>query len=264
VLCGHSATSVETLVVPGATVVKVLDGFKFTEGPAWDGKRALYFTDIPNERIHKWEDGKLSVFREKSGRANGLYFDKEGALVMCEGGGRRLSRATMGGEVSVLAEAFEGKKLNSPNDLWIDPSGGVYFTDPRYGKRDDLEQGGFHVYYLASGGKEIVRVIDDLEMPNGIIGTKDGRKLYVADPGAGKTYVYTIKSPGVVADRKVAADEGSDGITLDSLGNLYLTQKMLHIFGPDGKRIAMIAVPEAPSNVTFGGRDGRTLFITAR
>lgn len=259
-----AATSISDLVADGATVKKLADGFRFTEGPAWDGQGSLYFSDIPNERILKWTDGKLSVFREQSGRANGLYFDAGGNLVMCEGGSRQLTRSSMSGEITVLASTYEGRKLNSPNDLWIDAQGGIYFTDPRYGKDADLEQDGFHVYYLAPKAKEPIRIIDNLVKPNGIIGTRDGKHLYVADPGAAKTYVYRIKPNGGVAQRKLAANEGSDGMTLDELGNLYLTHGTVKVFGTDTRLIGEIKVPEGPANVTFGGADGRTLFITAR
>jgi gluconolactonase len=259
-----AADQMPPLVATGATVQKLADGFKFTEGPAWDGKGALYFSDIPNERIHRWAEGKLSVFREKSGRANGLYFDHDGNLLMCEGGTGRLTKATMTGKVTVVATECEGKKLNSPNDVWVDPMGGIYFTDPRYGRDQDIEQPGFHVYYLAPGSEKVVRLIEDLVKPNGIIGTKDGKRLYVADAGGSKTYVYRIKKDGSVNARKLAAVEGSDGMTLDEKGNLYLTKGAVKVYSPAAKLIATIAIPEGPANVTFGGKDGKTLFITAR
>jgi gluconolactonase len=253
------------LIALGATPMKLADGFTFTEGPASDAKGNIYFTDIPNSRIHKWSlDGKLTTFREDSGRANGLYFDKGGNLLACEGGNRRVTRISLDGKVKVLAGSYGGKKLNSPNDLWIDPQGGVYFTDPRYGNEDGLEQEGFHVYYIPADGKTVVRVIDDLVKPNGVIGTRDGKSLYVADPGDSKTYVYAIQPDGSLADRKLAAPEGSDGMTLDEHGNLYLTRAGVEVYSPAGKKIASIAVPERPANVTFGGKDRKTLFITAR
>ncbi len=158
--------------------------------------------------------------------------------------------------MTVLADSFGGKKLNSPNDLWIDPQGGVYFTDPRYGSEDGLEQDGFHVYYLAPKSDKLVRAIDDLVKPNGIIATANGKLLYVADPGANKTYVYQIKSAGSLTNRKLAAPEGSDGMTLDEKGNLYLTRGGVVVYSPAAKKIATIETPERPANVTFGGRPG--------
>jgi len=261
----ESAAGAEQLVAPGATVEKLADGFLFTEGPACDAEGNVYFTDIPNERIHKWSvDGKLSTFREKSGGANGLYFDRQGNLLACEGGSRRLTSISPDGKVTLLADGYQGKKLNSPNDLWIDPKGGVYFTDPRYGNQEGLEQDGFHVYYLPPDRKGLVRVLDDLVKPNGVVGTADGKLLYVADAGDSKTYVYRIRPDGSLADRKLIAPIGSDGMTLDERGNLYLTRGAVHVYGPRGEKLATIEVPEAPANVCFGGKERRTLFITAR
>ncbi len=253
------------LIAPGAMVEKLAGGFMFTEGPACDAEGNIYFSDIPNERIHKWSvDGKLTTFRKNSGRANGLYFDGKGNLLACEGGSRRLTSIAPDGKVTVLVDGYQGKKLNSPNDLWTDPKGGVYFSDPRYGRDAKIEQDGFHVYYLPPGGKELVRVIDDLVKPNGVLGTADGKLLYVADAGDGKTYAYKIQSDGSLSDRKLIAPVGSDGMTLDEKGNLYLTRNVVHVYSPNGELVTQIDVPEAPANACFGGKDGKTLFITAR
>lgn len=259
------ADDLADLAGDGAKVEKLAGGFKFTEGPAADREGNVFFTDIPNNRIHKWSlDGKLTTFREDSGGANGLYFDSKGNLVACEGRARRVTSISPDGKVTVLADRYMGKRFNSPNDLWIDPRGGIYFTDPRYGSEEGLELDGFHVYYIAPDRKKLVRVIDDLKKPNGVVGTADGKRLYVADPGDNKTYVYRIDSDGSLTDRKLIAEQGSDGMTLDEKGNLYLTRGAVQVYGSNGKQIATIEVPEAPSNVCFGGKDGRTLFITAR
>ncbi|HBO43895.1 MAG TPA: gluconolactonase [Planctomycetaceae bacterium] len=258
-------TESQRLRAPGGAVEKLAGGFLFTEGPACDGKGNVYFTDIPNQRIHVWtKEGKLTTFREKSGGANGLYFDREGNLLACEGASRRVTSISADNQVTVLTDRYEGKKLNSPNDLWIDSKGGVYFTDPRYGKEDDLQQGGFHVYYLPPDRKKLVRVIDNLVKPNGVIGTADGKRLFVADAGADKTYVYRIQPDGSLTDRKLFARIGSDGMTLDEKGNLYLTRDAVRVYDPDGTEVAVIEVPETPSNVCFGSADRKTLFITAR
>jgi len=266
--CAAAYTAVaaeQELVAPGAKVQRLADGFLFTEGPACDAQGNVYFSDIPNNRIHVWSlDGKLTTFREDSGGANGLFFGRHGDLVACEGGNRRLTSIAPDGKVAVLADRFDGKKLNSPNDLWIDPRGGVYFTDPRYGKQEGLEQDGFHVYYLLPSGNRLFRALDDLVKPNGVVGTADGKLLYVTDAGDGKTYVYRIQPDGSLADRNEIAPVGADGMTLDERGNLYLARNVVHVYSPEGKDIATIEVPEAPSNVCFGGRDRRTLFITAR
>src|SRR5690606_38339304 len=141
---------------------------------------------------------------------------------------------------------------------------GIYFSDPRYGREDDLEQDGFHVYYLSPQAKELRRVIDDLKKPNGVVGSSDGKTLYVADPGDNKTYRYRIASDGSLSDRQLAAPEGSDGLALDERGNLYLTRRAVLVYSPQGEKVGEIAVPESPANLTFGGTEGKTLFITAR
>jgi len=254
-----------SVVAVGAKVEKLAGGFKFTEGPAADAQGNIFFSDIPNNRIHKWSsDGKLSTFRENSGGANGLYFDKKGNLLACEGTGRRLVSIDPTGNVTVLADKYEGKQFNSLNDLWIDRTGGVYFTDPRYGSRDDMEQDGEHVYYLSPDRKKLIRVIADLVRPNGVIGTPDGKKLYVADHGGKKTFVYDINKDGTLSNKKLFAPEGSDGMTIDNQGNIYLTTDVVAVYNSKGEKIETIQIPETPANVTFGGKDKKTLFITAR
>lgn len=255
----------ESIVAPEAKVEKLVGGFNFTEGPAADVQGNIFFTNIPNNRIHKWSlDGRLSTFRENSGGANGLYFDKDGNLLVCEGGGQRLVSINPKGEVTILAEKYKGKNFNSLNDLWIDPKEGIYFTDPRYGNRNNMEQDGEHVYYLSPDRKKLIRVIDDMVRPNGLIGTGDGKLLYVADHGGGKTFVYTINEDGTLANKKLFAPEGSDGMTIDNEGNIYLTTTAVAVYNSNGERIETIRVPEQPANVTFGGKDNQTLFITAR
>jgi len=248
-----------------SNIKKLAGVFKFTEGPAADEKGNVYFTDIPNSRIHKWSvDGKLSTFKEESGRANGLYFDKKGNLLACQGGTGKLVSIGPKGKTTVLADSYKTKAFNSPNDLWIDRKGGVYFTDPSYGRRKELPQDGEHVYYLSADRKKIVRVIDDMVRPNGIVGTADGKLLYVADHGAKKTYSYKIGPSGKLSGKKLFADQESDGLTLDEYGNVYLTGKAVFIYDPSGKLIKTIETPEKPANVCFGGKDKKTLFITAR
>ena len=163
---------------------------------------------------------------------------------------------------------YQGKLLNGPNDVWVRPDGGLYFTDPfykrPYWKRGPKEQDGERVYYLAPDHKTLTRVIDDLKQPNGIIGTPDGKTLYVADIGAGKTYAYDIQPDGTLADKRLFCELGSDGMTIDSEGNVYLTGKGVTVFDPTGKQIEHIDVPEPwTANVCFGGKDRQTLFITA-
>jgi sugar lactone lactonase YvrE/L-ascorbate metabolism protein UlaG (beta-lactamase superfamily) len=264
VMGGWSAAEA-SVVAEGAKVVKLAGDFRFTEGPAADAQGNVFFSDIPNNRIHTWSlDGKLATYREDSGGANGLYFDSKGNLLACEGSGRRLVSIDPKGKVTVLADKYLGKRFNSLNDLWIDPKGGVYFSDPRYGNRDGMEQDGEHVYYLSPDRKRLIRVIDDMVRPNGLIGTPDGKMLYVADNGDRKTFAYTINNDGRLSDKKLFAPEGSDGMTLDNEGNVYLTTSVVAVYNKEGRKIEEIQVPERPSNVTFGGSDNQTLFITAR
>lgn len=250
------------LIPPGATVRQIATGFGFLEGPVADPVGNLYFTDIPNSRIHRWsKDDGVTLFRDDSGRANGLRLDADGTLVVCEMYNRRVVKLDQSGYLTVLAAEFDGQRFNSPNDLWIDPHGGVYFSDPRYGSGDDREMDGEHVYYIAPHHQSVRQVTDDLVRPNGIIGTPDGSRVYVADHGAGRTYVYTPKQDGSLTNKRLFTPQGADGMTMDELGNVYLTGSDITIHDPDGTLIASIAVPEPPANLTFSGT---TLFITAR
>ena len=253
------------LVKPGAVVKRVADGFGFLEGPTADSQGNIYFTDIPNDRIHRLTPGRrVETFVEASGRANGLRVDQDGSLIVCEMGNRRVTRIDATGQVSVLAEELGGRRFNSPNDLWIDPDGGIYFSDPRYGPTDDKEMSGDHVYYIAPDRASVVRVADGLVRPNGLVGTPDGRLLYIADHVAGRTYVYRRGTGGTLSDRRLFVAHGSDGMTMDEMGNVYLTGQDVTIYDPDGESVGSIAVPETPANLSFGGQDGTTLFITAR
>ena len=257
------------VVAEGAKVERLADGFRFTEGPAVDTAGNVYFTDQPNDRIMKWStDGKLSSFMQPSGRANGLYFDRKGNLLACADEKNQLWSIDPSGKVTILVKEYQGKLLNGPNDLWIAPDDGVYFTDPLYRRpywdRGPMEQDGQHVYYLAPDRRDLVRVAGDLKQPNGIVGTPDGRTLYVADIGAGKTYAYEIQSDGALSNKRLFCELGSDGMTLDEDGNVYLTGKGVTVFDKTGRQIDHIDVDQPwTANVCFGGRDRRTLFITA-
>ncbi|MHC4678362.1 MAG: SMP-30/gluconolactonase/LRE family protein [Planctomycetota bacterium] len=263
------------IIAPGAKVEKLADGFSFTEGPAVDAQGNVFFTDQPNNRIHKWSvegkplGGKLSTWHDSPGRANGLYFDKRGNLLACADLNNELWSINPQGRVSVLVKDYKGKLLNGPNDLWEDLKGGIYFTDPLYKRpywnRGPMEQDGQHVYYLTPGRKKLIRIADDLVQPNGIIGTPDGKLLYVADIGDRKTYVYNIEADGTLSGKKLFCSMGSDGMTIDNEGNIYLTGRGVTVFNPAGEKIEHIPIDAGwTANVTFGGRDRHTLFITAQ
>ena len=259
----------ETIIAPNATLQQLSSQFKFTEGPAVDKTGAVYFTDQPNDKIWKYGvDGKLVLFMDKTGRSNGMYFDKKGNLVTCADEKDELWSISPDKKVTVLLSDFQGHRLNGPNDLWIEPKGGIYFTDPYYQrdywdrKKPDID--GEKVYYLPKGEKEAFIVDDKLKQPNGIIGTPDGKYLYVADIRDNKTYKYQIESDGKLTNRQLYVSQGSDGMTLDNRGNLYLTGKGVTVYNPAGKKIETIPVPAGwVGNICFGGKDRNTLFITA-
>ncbi len=261
-------------VGPAGEIVKLHTGFTFTEGPAADREGNVYFTDIPKETIHKVDrDGKLSVVREKSNFANGLMFNAKGEVVACEMAGAIVALSPDGKERRVLADKYDGKRFNAPNDLVIDKQGGVYFTDPTFRAPQPLPQGKAAVYYLAADGK-VARLIDDLPNPNGVILSPDEKTLYVIPAGQAEMMAYTVDEPGKVSGKRVFCTlkqkegergRGGDGLTIDTKGNLYITSGLgLQVFDPSGKALGIIAFPEQPANVTFGGADRKTLYVTAR
>ncbi len=258
-----------SVIAPHAKLELLSSGFQFTEGCASDEAGNVYFTDQPNDRIHIWSvAGKLSCYMQGSGRANGMSFDQDGNLYVCADEKNELRRIDSQGKSDVLVKDYNGKLLNGPNDVWIRPGGGLYFTDPffprDYWKRSKTsEQDSQGVYYLGPEFKTIHRVASDLKMPNGIIGTPDDKYLYVSDLGSSKTYRYDIQPDGSLTNKKLFCGVGSDGMTVDNEGNVYLTGMGVTVFNPQGKQIAKIPVDGWVGNVCFGGADHRTLFIAA-
>jgi gluconolactonase len=264
-----SARAGEGVTAPGAKLILIADNYKFTEGPAADAEGNVYFTDQPTDRILRWGiDGKLTTFLNPCGRANGLCFDSKGNLWACADEKNELWRIDSAGKATVVLKDYKGKLLNGPNDLWIRPDDGIYFTDPMYKrgywKRGPKEQDVEGVYFLSPDRKTLTRVAGDLKQPNGIIGTPDGKTLYVADIGAGQTFAYDITEDGSLSNKRLFCKQGSDGMTIDNEGNVYLTGSGVIVYDKSGKLIQRISVPEPwTANVCFGGRDRQTLFITA-
>jgi gluconolactonase len=212
----------------------------------------------------KWSvEGKLSTFRKDTGNANGQCFDRNGNLIVCESGRGRLVSVDRQGQVTVLVDQYQGKRFNQPNDLWIDPQGGIYFSDPIYG-RGEKAQPGEYVYYLNPDRKTVKAVITDFVRPNGLVGTPAGKKLYASDHGARKIYAYDINTDGTLSNKQFFAPVAADGMTMDNQGNLYFCEDVILIYDSSGNKIGTIEVPEQPTNICFGGKDGRTLFITTR
>lgn len=271
VFCQSSAQNFDSIkiVKPGAALIQVSKQFSFTEGPAVDKKGNIFFTDQPNDKIWEYDTkGNLSVFLDKTGRSNGMYFDRKRNLITCADEKNEIWSIDRKKKVTVILNNFHGLRHNGPNDLWIDAKGGIYFTDPYYQrnywdrKKPDLEKQ--NVFYLAKGQTEAIVMDSTLIQPNGIVGTPDGRYLYVADIRDNKTYKYQINKEGSLTNRRLYVQQGSDGMTHDNKGNLYLTGRGVTIYDTSGTKIGNIVVPSRwTANVCFGGKDRTTLFITA-
>lgn len=258
-----------SILDPGSKLEKLSGEFSFTEGPAADKAGNVYFTDQPNDRIMIWSaDGKLSTFMQPAGRSNGMFFDNKGNLWSCADEHNEIWIISPGKAISKLISTYEGKLFNGPNDLWIKSDGSVFFTDPFYKRswwdHSEKPQEKQCVYYLAPDHKTVKLIADDLKQPNGIIGTPDGKTLYVADIGDNRTWVYNIGSGGTLSGKKLFCEMGSDGMTIDKKGNIYITGKGVTVFDKTGKKLGNIPVPENwTANVCFGGKDRKELFITA-
>jgi gluconolactonase len=261
-------------VGPAGEIKKAQTGFKFTEGPIGDPDGNVYFSDIPNEKIHKISaDGKLGVFRDKSNSANGLMINAKGEIVACEMTGAIVALSPDGKERRVITDKYDGKRYNAPNDLVLDKAGGVYFTDPAFRAPTPLPQGKTCVYYVDAKGT-VTRLIDDLPNPNGIRLSPDEHTLYVFPTGQKQMMSYPVEGPGKIGKGKVfcelkqlkdGGNAGGDGGAVDTKGNVYIAANNgLQVFDKDGKYLGTITFPEQPSNATFGGKDMKTLFVTAR
>lgn len=255
------------------SVRKLADGMKFVEGPTWTNAEGGYliFSDIPADRLYRWsEKNGRGIFREPSHNSNGNTRDGEGRLITCEHGSRRVTRTEKDGAITVLAEAFEGKRLNSPNDVVVKSDGTICFTDPTYGiNRKQQEQPGQFVFRLDPRTKELTAVAKDFEQPNGLCFSPDEKRLYIADSGsAHHVRAFDVTPENTLANGRIFCliDKGvPDGMRCDERGNLWSSAgDGVQVFAPDGKLILKLPVPESPANLAFGGADRHTLFITAK
>lgn len=264
--------TVQDILDDSAKLEKVAGDFQFIEGPIWDPDGFLLFSDIPANIIYKFASNQqVEVFRRPSGKANGNTLDKENRLLTAEHENRRVSRTEKDGKVITLADRYEGKRLNSPNDLVVKSDGSIYFTDPSYGVTKDQEELGFYgVYRLAPDGK-LTLLVKDLVLPNGIAFSPDEQKLYVNNSEARYIAVYDVKPDGTVTNERLFADlkdasQGGvpDGLKVDLQGNVYSTGPGgVWILSPDGKVLGKISVPETATNLAWGESDRKTLYITA-
>ncbi|MFO7937407.1 MAG: SMP-30/gluconolactonase/LRE family protein [Kiritimatiellia bacterium] len=273
ILCALScfSASLDDILAPGAEVEKISGGFNFTEGATVNAQGEIFFTDQPNNAIHRWTRKKgVRLFMKPAGRSNGMCFTKDGFLLSCADEKTELWKIAPDGTKTVLLRNYKGKAFNGPNDVWAHPAGGCFFTDPFYKRSwwshkkppQDTQQ----VYFLPEGAEKPIRVTSDLTKPNGIVGTPDGKYLFVADIGAKKTFKYNISRDFTLADKTLFCEMGSDGMTLDSEGNIYLTgSRGVYVFDENGAEAGVIEIPENWSaNVCIGGPEKKTLFVTAK
>jgi len=257
------------VVAPGAKLEKLSGNFAFTEGATCDRAGNVFFTDQPDDRIMKYgTDGKFSTFMQPAGRANGMFFDAQGNLIACADEHNQLWSIAPDKTVTVLITNYQGKYMNGPNDVWIAPNGGMFITDPFY-QRDywnhtTMALPNEEVFYLTPDRKTLTQVTDDIQKPNGITGTPDGKRLYVSDIGSWKTWRYDIQPDGTLTNKTFFCPVGSDGMTIDAEGDIYICGHGVTVFDPTGKQIDHIAVPgDWTANLCFCGPDRKTLFIAS-
>jgi len=265
-----------SLIVPeDSELEKLATGFQFTEGPVWNASEgSLLFSDIPANRIYRWsEDEGVTIFREPSGNSNGLTYDGEGSLLICEHGNRRLSKLDTSGDYTVLADRFLGKRLNSPNDVVVKSDGMIYFTDPPYGIDVEAQELDFQgVFLLKPESGDLTLLVDDFDRPNGLALSPDETVLYIADSSSRRHIrVLDVNPDGTLSDSRVFAEIRSeltgnpDGMKVDTEGNLYVAAAGgIWVFSEEGGHLGTIETPEIPANLAWGEGDWRSLFITAR
>ena len=265
------------LVDPEADVEQIATNCQFTEGPLWNATgQFLLFSDIPANKMRKWDaDSGMTIFRDPSGKSNGLTYDKGGHLIACEHANRRVSFTTADGEVITIASHYQGKRLNSPNDIVVKSDGSLYFTDPPYGlsaafgaeSEKELDFQG--VYRLSADYETLTLLVDDFDRPNGICFSPDESILYINDTERMHVRAFDVQSDGTIANGRVFGEEEGDngkpdGMKVDVQGNVYLTgPNGIWVFASNGTHLGIILVPERAANLAWGGDDWKTLFITA-
>ena len=269
-LIGSQNLAQSPVIADGAKLIQVDSTYTFTEGPAVDPEGSVYFTDQPNDNIYKWStDGSVSLFMTGGQRSNGLYFDNDGILLSCADLQNQLVKIHPNKTIEVVVNDFQSKHFNGPNDLWVHPSGRIYFTDPFYKREwwdhEDKEIEAENVYCFYPESKKVSIAAGSFVRPNGIVGTPDGKKLYVADINDKKTYSYKINKDGTLTKRALFVEVASDGMTIDNKGNIYVTNtEGVTVFNSKGDQIEQIPTGQRwTANVVFGGKDQKTLFITS-
>ncbi|MFK7735491.1 MAG: SMP-30/gluconolactonase/LRE family protein [Pirellulaceae bacterium] len=269
-LLSSVSANAQSLTADDAKLDLIASDYKFTEGPAVDAEGNVYFTDQPNDRIMRYSvDGELETWLQPAGRSNGLFFKQDGTLIACADGKNELWAIQPDKSHKVLADGYDGKLFNGPNDVWVAGDGALFFTDPYYKRgyweRDsDQPELPKRVYRLSADGKSLTVAAEGFKQPNGIVGNAETGELFVADIGDKKTYKFKIDSAGKLTERTLFCESGSDGMTLDQNGNLYLTGKGVMVFNSAGEKTQTIDVPEGwTANVCFGGKNRDVLFVTA-
>jgi len=249
-------------------VDKVATGFVFTDGPVWSREGYLVFSDVPSARLLELKPGvPVSVLRAKSNGAGGNTFDAQGRLYSCETHSRRVTRTDKKGNVEVLAERWQGKQLNAPNDIVVRKDGQVYFTDPAFGNQQDTRELDFYGVFHISPRGELDPIAKSKGRPNGIALSPNGRVLYVSNSDEHNLRAYDLDHNGAASGERILVSgiEGvPNGIRVDEKGNLYVAAAKIEVYTPEGKPLGAIAVGETPSNCAFGDVDFEGLFITAR
>lgn len=248
----------------------ITDGYEFTEGPLWHDSGYLLFSDIPANTVYKWTPDEGAVmYLKPSGHSNGLAFDQEGNLLLAQHDGL-VSRLSKDKKLTVVTDNYDGKRLNSPNDLAIKSDGSIYFTDPPFGVSDEDKELGFNGVYRYSDEKGLQLLIDDFDLPNGIVFSPDESLLYVNDTRHNHIRVFDVNKDGSLANGRIFAEmesdaEGAaDGMKVDTDGNLYSTGPGgLWIFSPEGKVLQQVKTPDRITNLAWGGSNKSTLFLTA-